>query len=67
MFFFFKSKYSSLLPENSNLDRGDFKTQALMQRIKELQRVISEQEFNMKSAKEKSDEVIERIIVNIIF
>jgi uncharacterized coiled-coil protein SlyX len=36
-----------------------------MNRIKELQRVITEQEINMKSSKEKSDELIERMIVNI--
>ena len=61
----YKAKYSSRLPENSNLAKDDFKTQALMNRIKELQRVITEQEINMKSSKEKSDELIERMIVNI--
>lgn len=55
------------MPENARVDKEDFKMQALMQRIKELQRVIGEKEIEMKSSKEKSEELIERLIVITIF
>ena len=63
--FSIKAKNQSRLPENANITKDDLKTQALMNRIKELQRVISEKDIDMKNSKEKSDELIERMIVNI--